>query len=372
LGAGRKPVNPNLVFNENIHPIGKDWLSTDNPALYYLANSKCNWAVLQRELAGLDVDVVVNSNLVPSAIASALASRKGIPQVYDLMEYYPQSASAYFKNPFLKILAGRLAEQFMRYVINGSVAVITVSNSHAKMIRKMEPSKQVYVLPNGVELDRFRSPQTHEISMRRRRLSKELRLVYVGSVDEWLDFETPLKAIQQVKRAGFKVSLTVVGGSHAGFYLEHVKSLVKSYGLVRDIAFTGFVPYEEVSRYLWSADVAIAPYRRLFKNDVTPLKVLEYLASRKIVLCTPIPEIVNRFGRVLYTYRDAEDMQRNLEAIARNPVDFQAKVAKAEEIIADYTWDKIVARYYEIISSVAKGEKRGTIAQLASSSMEGK
>jgi glycosyltransferase involved in cell wall biosynthesis len=353
LGASRHSINPELVYHDGIQLIHVESLPNRNPALYYVLNSKQIWDAISRVIEELHIDVVVNSNILPGAIAANLARRRKVPLVYDLIEYYPQSAAAYFQNSLLKTLAASTVKRLMYYIIHESDAVVTVSDSHAKMVRTVAPSKLVRVVPNGVDLRAFKPSEEAGMS---KSDSKKLRLVYVGSVDEWLDLGSVVKAIANVKADGLLVSLTVVGGSHGNNYLDQIKALVKSHGLEEDVVFEGFVPYDKIPEYINAADVAVAPYRNILKNDVTPLKVLEYLACRKIVLCTKIPEIRRRFGTLLYFYEGAEELTRMLKSISQNRGAFRQKDGNVRRFLLTYSWDNLAAKYYQIMKTVVQGK----------------
>jgi glycosyltransferase involved in cell wall biosynthesis len=350
LGRSTAIVNRELVSCSRIRLIGRSSFRIINPALYYAVNAKDISTIIDWALRELGIDIVVNSNLIPGAIAGALARQRNIPMVFDFMEYYPQSASAYFENPLTKNLAEFVAARFMRYLIHISDAIITVSDVHAELVGRLAGGKSVYVVPNGVDFELF--GPTHDKVVDRRSLSSELRLLYVGSVDDWLDMETVLRAVQKLKHEPFDVSLNVVGGCHGGAYIENVKSLVCSYGLENNVSFSGFVPYRQIPYYLCAADAVLAPYRNVIKNNVTPLKVLEYLACQKIVLCTKVPELVRRFGNLLFFYEGSEDLARLLRLVYSDGSAMQRKVSDARKVLANYSWDVLAKKYYEILRTV--------------------
>ena len=350
LGGSRKINNPELVFNENIQLINVRSLSIDNPAVYYALTSKSVWRMIDRALSHLQIDVVVQSNLIPGVIACNLARRAKIPLVYDCIEYYPESASAYFRGPLAKTLAYDVVNTLMKHLVRNSDVVITVSDAHAELVRKAAPNVSVEVVPNGVDFGLFKPSDRRGATAED---GSKLALVYVGSLDEWLDFEAVIEAIHNLRRAGLDLSLTVVGGSHGGYYLERVKDLSKTYSLERHVMFTGFVPYRLIPFFVNAADVALAPYKRIAKNNVTPLKVLEYLASGKIVACTRIPEISRRFEGLVNFYEGAGELTNLLESISSDRSSFEKRASAAREMLAGYSWDLLAEKYHHILRSVA-------------------
>jgi glycosyltransferase involved in cell wall biosynthesis len=297
----------------------------------------------------LGIDIVVNSNLIPGAITSFLARQRNIPVVFDCMEYYPQSAAAYFKNPLMKNLAEFVVARFMRYLICMSDVIVTVSDAHAELVKRINGEKSVYVVPNGVDFELFKVDHNNKSTGCKPFPPKKLRLLYVGSVDDWLDLETVLDAMRELKHESLNVSLTIVGGSYGGGYMERVKSLASSYGLEKNIIFSGFTPYLQIPHYINSADAALAPYRKVVKNNVTPLKILEYLACQKIVLCTRVPELVKRFSNLLFFYEGSKDLARLLKILSSNRTNMEHKVRNARKALTSYSWDALADEYYQIL-----------------------
>jgi len=357
LGNSTSVINPELVFHDGIQMIHQHSLPITDPALYYILNSKNTWDAIRHTLEQLHIDAVVNSNIVPGVMASILAKRMKIPLVYDCAEYYPESASAYFKSRSLKLLAQNVVKEAMKYVIRRSDAVITVSDSHARLVKDVDPGSAVHVVPNGVDLRLFRQFSTSQSSVHGVSSTRELRLVYVGSVDEWLDMESVIRAIKNLS-GELRIVLTIVGGSHGEFYLSHLMSLVKSWKLEEQVRFMGFVPYHLVPSYVASADAALSPYKILLKNDVSPLKIPEYLACGKIVLSTPVPEITRRFGDLVYFYDSTEGLSHLLRRIFSDRALMEKRTQGAKDILEGYSWDTIAERYYQIIRLAISGSAK--------------
>jgi len=349
LGPPAAVVNPELVSSNRIRLLGRPLFRIINPAVYYAVNARQTWTAVDHAFRELGIDIVVNSNLIPGAITSILARQRNIPVVFDCMEYYPQSAAAYFKNPLMKNLAEFVVARFMRYLIRTSDVIVTVSDAHAELVKGMNREKTVYVVPNGVDFELFKADHDNKSTGRKPSPSDELRLLYVGSVDDWLDLETVLDAVKELKHESLNVSLTIVGGSYGGGYMEHLKSLASSYGLEKNVIFPGFIPYLRIPHYINSADATLAPYRKVLKNNVTPLKILEYLACQKIVLCTKVPELVKRFSNLLFFYEGSKDLARLLKKLSSNRTSMEHKVRNARKALTSYSWDALADEYYQIL-----------------------
>jgi glycosyltransferase involved in cell wall biosynthesis len=82
------------------------------------------------------------------------------------------------------------------------------------------------------------------------------------------------------------VKLLLIGGGEQD---RELRDLARSLGVEQSVIFTGFVPYQDLPRYLKLADVAINTLiPSLVAHVAFPNKVLQYLASSLYVASTPL------------------------------------------------------------------------------------
>lgn len=134
---------------------------------------------------------------------------------------------------------------------------------------------------SGVNLDRFLSLPNGRIPSQDR-----FHLFYHGS-------------ISRKRGLGLVIDAIALGGLPPNFQFVIVgdgpergdlERQAVSLGVANQVQFRGFVPYERVAEEIAQADVCICPLPdRLEWNVSSPLKVLEYMASGKPMILTPIP-----------------------------------------------------------------------------------
>ncbi len=111
-------------------------------------------------------------------------------------------------------------------------------------------------------------------------------------------------------------------------------------------------PYERLPSFLRLFDLALIPF---VLNDITrstsPVKLFEYMAAEKPILCSAMPECLRYNG--VETYSNAADFLRKAEALLRMRDDPPLKAALRLEALAN-TWD---ARADEILSALEKAKR---------------
>ena len=185
--------------------------------------------------------------------------------------------------------------------------------------------------------------------------NQSLQIGYVGQLYQGKGMEL----IEQVVRLCPSMQFHIVGGSeHDIRYwqgrLQHQDNVI----------FHGHVPHDQTEKLRQQCDVLIAPYQpqvRVFGggNDVapwmSPLKLFEYMASGKAVVCSDLPVL----GEILTHEETAllcdplkpEDWEKTLKRLEAD-AEFRVKLGECARRVhaKSYTWD---ARVKKIFAQIA-------------------
>ena len=173
-------------------------------------------------------------------------------------------------------------------------------------------------LPNAVA-DFFFSPPGAEPAMLA--AYPRPRLVFVGKLDAWVDFD----AIALVAKRLPHASVLVVGPGEAA---------ARDYP--QNVHFTGAFPYRELPSLLAACDVGLVPFlRNELTQAVSPLKLFEYLACGLPTVATRLDEIEASRAPVALV-DSAKEFPDAVAAILDRGADRAALVAYARE----NTWSK--------------------------------
>jgi glycosyltransferase involved in cell wall biosynthesis len=158
----------------------------------------------------------------------------------DLAEY-PEMNNIFFSP--LKILISQ-------YLKNAD-CITCVSTHLINKVRKMG-GENLLLIPNGVDLDRFR-PTAVDSSNILNFKNKSL-LISVSRLTEKNGLEYLIKAIPAILNEVQNAHLLIIGG---GPVENKLKDLVRQLNLENDVTFIGVIPHNDVQKYLSVSDVFI-------------------------------------------------------------------------------------------------------------------
>jgi len=157
-------------------------------------------------------------------------------------------------------------------MVNGVDAVFVTSRRLQDKLRTRRPDA-IY-LPNGVA-DFFFG--THEAEPAALARFPHPRVVFVGALDAWVDFDCIARVAERAPRA----SVLVFG-----------PGTPKSRPYPSNVHFLGPHPYRDLPALLRHCDVGIVPFvKNELTHAVSPLKLFEYLAAGLATVATRLDEI---------------------------------------------------------------------------------
>ena len=236
---------------------------------------------------------------------------------------------------FRALALGRMAARAEREAWRAADLVTVPSRQLAERVRALGQAR-VMVVPNGVDLRRFRP--TEESSAIRRRFGLDGRFVigFAGSLKVWHDLGTLLEAAAGLKD-GTNPTLLMLGEGPERARLEH-----RAASLGLDIKWMGAVPHWDVAGYLSAADVCVAglpsdPRWQYF----SPLKAMEYLACGRptvVAMAGDLADLVEAGAALGYRPGDPFDLRRQLAAVAADP-GLSERLSRAGRSLAECrTW----------------------------------
>jgi glycosyltransferase involved in cell wall biosynthesis len=321
-----------------------------NLGLYYVVNAPQIYASIKRVIDGEGIDVVIHANILPSLIASKLAKRFGVPNIYDYLDHYPESASAYYSQGRQFVELG--VRLFVSQALKNSDAVVTPSYGLKRVVSTIIPGKPVYVVPNGVDAELFK-PQDRNSARRMIGLDTNCYLLLLqGSLDVWMDIAGIIKVLSRLHRM-VDVKLLVVGVSHAKHYYRLLLKYAKHYGINKHVYIYPPQPYERMPIFINSSDIVFAPYLKTVKNLTTPLKIAEALACGVPVVTTNIVEFRLWYKQGIYTYSTYAELENILKQLLSNIDTIRATLRKNSYSFREaFSWDRLAEKYEILIKAL--------------------
>ncbi len=245
------------------------------------------------------------------------------------------------------------AEQTTRRAMISAGAIVAISSQVADYAGQQRLSSTgIHVIPNGVDIHRFRGSDTTRFPRR----PGEFTIGFVGTLKPWHGVANLIEAFGQLSASGVAVRLVIVGDGPERKSLEYQASCLPPQATHR-VHFHGAVKPEEIPPLLSSMDVAVAPY--LPQNDFyfSPLKIFEYMAAG-------LPTVASRLGQIPELLQDSKSgllyppgathaLREALLSLCRNPhLCAQLGQTARETAASRFTWESVVTQILKISASL--------------------
>jgi PEP-CTERM/exosortase A-associated glycosyltransferase len=281
--------------------------------------------------------------------ALRIGRRFGLPVVYELRAFWEDAAvdhgTAREGGP--RYRAVRALES---YVVRraGRITVIC-EGIRGELIARGVADERITVIPNAVDVERF-PPDLPRDQALADDLGVEGKTVlgFLGSFYGYEGLPFLVGALAKAVSVHPELVLLLVGG---GPDEERIKAEVARHGLERRVLMTGRVPQSEVTRYYGLVDILVYP--RLSKRItelVTPLKPLEGMAQRKLVLASDVGGhrelIVDGKTGFLFKADDADSLVARLGDLLAARDDWERlRDCGRRYVTEERNWRNSVARY---------------------------
>ena len=236
-------------------------------------------------------------------------------------------------------------------------AVVALTTTEAALLRSTygRVRAPIHVIPNGVDIERFRPPDAAERVQARAELGvvdDRMIAVFIGHEFERKGLPIAMEAL----RTAPDMLLLVIGGSPD--MIRRAQAQARTAGVGERVHFAG--THRDPIPFIWASDVLVLPSA----YEANALVVLEALACGLPVVSTRVgfaPDIVVDGENGFLVERSAEDVGARLGELSSQPLD--AWRVRARQTAERYAWPQIARRYLELIESLQRdgdsGERGG-------------
>jgi glycosyltransferase involved in cell wall biosynthesis len=136
--------------------------------------------------------------------------------------------------------------------------------------------------------------ELYEVELLRNKIYEKSIIVYLGGIHEnYCCFEM-LEAFRLLAEKKVPFVALMLGNGEG---LEHMSCLVEKYTLQDYVYLKGYVPEEQVSAYLYSADVLLSPLNNTITDRARcPSKMLRYISTKKPIVTCAVGEALEYLG----------------------------------------------------------------------------
>jgi UDP-galactopyranose mutase len=235
-----------------------------------------------------------------------------------------------------------------REVLSRADLVFTGGPSLYRSKRSRHP--RVYCFPSSVDAAHFGAATTvHEPADQQAWPCP--RLGFFGVLDERLDI--PL--VRALAQAHPEWQIVMVG--------PVVKIDPATLPKEPNIHYVGQRKYAELPAYLSGWDVCLLPFARNRSTEfISPTKTLEYMAAEKMIVSTPITDVAEPYGEIVYLGGSADEFIAACEhALNASEEERAERISRMRGVLQRTSWDTTVAHMDHLITAtlLPKSVKRG-------------
>ncbi len=195
-----------------------------------------------------------------------------IPIVYTNHTRYDLYAHTYLPMMPEEVSQG-LLQAYMPSFCKAVDLVIAPSAGMQKVLRELNVDGNIEVVPNGVDLKKFRTAaplSRSEFGYK----ENDILLVYSGRIAAEKNLPFLLRSFAGIAQALPNVHLLLIG-SGIQPYEEEIRSLVNELKLTQRVRLTGRIPYDKLPAYLTMCDIFVTAS----VSEVHPLSVIEAMGA---------------------------------------------------------------------------------------------
>jgi UDP-galactopyranose mutase len=198
---------------------------------------------------------------------------------------------------------------------------------------RKEKHPSIHLFPSGVDVDHFASalePGT-DVPPEVTSLPRPI-LGYYGVIDERID----LDLLEEIARQRPDWSIVMVG--------PIAKLEPSQLPIAPNLLYTGQQPYSRLPSFLKGFDVCVMPFGiNGATQSISPTKTLEYMAARKPIVSTPVPDVVTNWSEEVQIALDPDGFVQAIErALAETGTERARRIVRQGRAVEHNGWERIV------------------------------
>lgn len=244
----------------------------------------------------------------------------------------------------------RLISRFLNRFFIDKVLVNAKACSEAAKVQDWTQAKNIIVIPNGIELDRFTQVPNWTVGHLRNR--ETLLIGAVGNPKPVKGTDIFIEAAKKVLDRFPQVRFQLAGKGETAEYERRIEEL----GIAGQFEFLG--SQKDIPAFLATLDIAVLPSRAEGLSN----GLLEYMASGRPIVATQVggnPELIQQERNgLLVPSEDAQALASAMERLIERP-DFAEQLARQarEDVGTQYDARIIANQFSQLCEDIVTGKK---------------
>lgn len=270
-------------------------------------------------------DYVYSSDHLMTWKAVKYAKAKSIPFVFDVTDDWSLADSS---------LSGQFLWKFVnrKAIIKHAAAITTASHKQYEYFKLRHP--HVHLIPNAIDkshiipIDGFTKP------------TSKPKINFISSIRDWYDFDLLFEVFENIK----ELELHIYGGGPLH------KTIAQKAQKYDNIFVHGSIDYNMVPQLMKESVIGIIPLKNNKLNESTmPIKLLDYWAASKAVVCTPTYEMQKTGADTVLFAETPQQWQQQIRLLLKN-TELRKKLGEKalHKVRNSYTYDSITPKFLRI------------------------
>ena len=243
--------------------------------------------------------------------------------------------------PFYRLIYGMLAP-VIKSIWGNARAVVACSSGLRELALKTDGNVQIHVIPDGVDLSRFRPVE-------RSANPGKVKVLAIGRLIPRKGFDCLIRSLPEVVKTAKKDFYVEIVGD--GPLRADLVRLAEQTQVAQWVKFAGSVPYEQLDEKYQQADVFVLSSLA----EGMPLVVLEVMASGLPIVASRVQGIEDLVGRgvngYLFPPTDHRSLGQHLAAVIDDGASRLQMGRESARIVQKYDWANIAEQYLRIYRS---------------------
>lgn len=249
----------------------------------------------------------------------------------------------------------KLLFAFERHMWRKVDKVIAISDAFKTfLVDNGIPESKIGVVPESIDTEMFRVQRSTVEIRKRYEIENDIFLImFHGVIARCKGLSTLLRAVPIVLKQIPATKFMIIGD---GPELKRLKKLSQKLGIGNSVIFTGWVPFQEIPKYLNEANIGI-PMRsgNLGNNFVVTTALLQYWAMKKPLVVPRLAAmsrvVKNGTNGLLFEPDNAQDLADKIIFLHQNPTQTEAMGKAGYEVAQEnFSTELVAQKMKEIIS----------------------
>ncbi|MHB1316307.1 MAG: glycosyltransferase family 4 protein [Minisyncoccota bacterium] len=243
----------------------------------------------------------------------------------------------------------------LKYILSKKRKVVSLTSFiKNKFVSAGVPERNIIVAHSAVDLDNFKN---FESKLNIEGINENNFVIgYVGTLKTMGMEKGVSDCIECLVYLPKETVLLVVGGESLD--IEFYKNRAKEFGVFERVHFVGKVSHGDIPSYIDACDILLAPFpqNEHYSYFMSPLKIFEYMASKRPIISTTLPSIQevlkHEHNALLIPPSDSKALAGAIERLSldsglANRISSQAY----KDVTELYTWNKRAKDIVQFIKS---------------------